>query len=552
MKKVTLFLLFGILCVALVLSVVNELFWRHDKQISVHTETGEISLYNESYALVIGNGSYTNGWHSLDSVLRDVKEVATALEKHGFTVTLKTNLKKVDFDAAFKAFIREGEGKANRLLFYYTGHGHTEINKRTGEESGYLVMVDSPMPMTTGKIDGIRNVSIRSLAEGAKQIEALHLLYLFDSSFSDSVLDTAHNPQPCTVQNSVKYPARQFIIAGSANEPVPDPSVFKGALLDLLEGRVAEPISDGYITGEELGLYLNHHVPEYKHVQTPQYGKINDLKFYRGDFVFVFQGGKTTPGKEIDWLKEIVGKDGSKMVPILAGEFKMGSSDRDAHPDEGPVHIVYLDAFYMDIHEVTNAQYKKFVDANPEWGKIRSYSSYHDSHYLAQWHGNSYPSGRGNHPVVYVSWYAAMAYAEWAGKRLPTEAEWEKAARGGLTGQKFLVWTSMGTSASNPYGLYSMADRVWEWCLDEYDRYFFENSPHENPIARAPTARGDSIQPIDGLISFEGQRVKGHRVLRGGSWYDGYGYARVSDRSENYPEGTYSHISFRCVMPVIP
>ena len=493
MKKIVLFLILGILCVALVLSIVSELFWQHDKQISVYAETGKIALYSESHALVIGNGSYTDSWDPLENVVRDVKEVAIALEKHGFTVTLKTDLKKADFDAAFEAFIRKGEGKDSRLLFYYAGHGHTEINKQTGEESGYLVMVDSPMPIT-GKIDGSKNVSIRSLAEGAKRIEALHLLYLFDSSFSDSVLDTSHNPQPCTVQNSVKYSARQFIVAGSTNEPVPDPSVFKGALLDLLEGRVAEPIPDGYITGEELGLYLNHHVPEYKHVQTPQYGKIKDPKFNRGDFVFVFQGGKITADTEIDWLKQIVGKDGAKMTPILAGEFKMGSSDRDADPDESPIHIVYLNAFYMDVHEVTNAQYKNFVDANPEWKKMYRYSKYRDNHYLKDWHGNSYPRGKGNHPVVYVHWHAAMAYAEWVGKRLPTEAEWEKAARGGLAGQKFLVWTPMGISAPNPYGLYGMADQVWEWCLDEYDRYFYEHSPRENPIARDPIARGDSIQ----------------------------------------------------------
>ena len=551
MKKIALFLLFGILCVALVLNIVNKLFWQQDKQISVYAETGEISLYNESYAFVVGNGNYTNGWDPLDGVLGDVKEVATVLEKHGFVVTLKTDLKKADFDATFEAFIRKGKGQDNRLLFYYAGHGYTEINKQTSEESGYLVMVDASMPMTTGKIDGSKNVSIRSLAEGAKQIEALHVLYLFDSSFSDSVLNT-RRPQPCTIQDSIKYPTRQFIVAGSANEPMPNSSQFKAALLDLLEGRVAEPIPDGYIIGEELGLYLNHHVPEYKHSRTPQYGKINDPKFNRGDFVFVFQGGKTTPDKEINWLKEIVGKDGTKMVPILAGEFKMGSSDRDAHPDEGPVHIVYLDAFYMDVHEVTNAQYKKFVDANPEWEKIYRSSKYRDNHYLKRWHGNSYPSGKDNHPVVNVSWYAAMAYAEWVGKRLPTEAEWEKAARGGLAGQKFLVWTPMGISASNPYGLYGMANRVWEWCLDEYDRYFFENSPRENPIARAPIARGDSIRPIDGLISFEGQRVKGHRVLRGGSWSDGYGYTRVADRERTHPKDAYSHISFRCVMPVIP
>lgn len=549
MKWIALFLLFGILCVAFVLSVVDESFWQHDRQISVHTEMGEIPLYNESYALVVGNGSYTNGWESLDGVLKDVRDVAIALEKHGFIVTLKANLKKPDFEATFEAFIRKGEGKDNRLLFYYAGHGHTEINKQTGKEFGSLIMVDSPMPMAIGKIDGDQNVSIQSLAEGAKRIEALHFLYLFDSSFSDRVFAAQNRPQPCTVQASVKYPARQFITAGSANEPMPSSSRFKAAFLDLLEGRVAEPIPDGYITGEELGLYLNHHVPAYKHVQTPQYGKINDPKFNRGDFVFVSLGGQTATGKEINWLKQIVGKDGAKMAPILAGEFKMGSDDRDAHSDERPVHIVYLDAFYMDIHEVTNAQYKKFVDANPEWGKIRRYSKYSDRNYLTHWHGNTYPRDKGNHPVVNVSWYAAKAYAEWVGKRLPTEAEWEKAARGGLTGQKFLrgisqrnrgLETSVGIYAPNPYGLYGMTDQLWEWCLDEYDYYFYKYSSRENPIAREGT-----IQPIDGLISSRRQRV-----LRGGKWYPGY--VRVAVRPDASPESTYPYIGFRCVMPVIP
>ena len=533
MKKISLFLLLGILCIVLALSVVNALFWQRGMTISVHTEAGEIPLYNESYALIVGNGSYTNSWDPLDGVRKDVKDVATVLEKHGFTVTVKTNLKKADFDAAFEALIREGEGKANRLLFYYVGHGYTEINKQTGEEFGYLVMVDSSMPTATGKIDGSKNVSIRSLTEGAKRIEALHVLYLFDSSFSDSVLNVRNSPQPCTVQDSVKYPVRQFIIAGSADEPTPDPSVFKAAFLDLLEGRVAEPIPDGYITGEELGLYLNHHVPEYKHVQTPQYSKINDPKFNRGNFVFVSQGGKITPDKEINWLKQIVGKDGAKMTPILAGEFKMGIGNS--------VHKVYLDAFYIDIHEVTNARFKQFVDANPEWSKKPSHNLYYDSRYLARWHGNNYPIGKGNHPVVYVSWYAAMAYAEWAGKRLPTEAEWEKAARGGLAGQKFLAWTPMGISAPNPYGLHGVVDRVWEWCLDEYDIPFYKNSLRENPVAG-----GGSIKQLtNGFTS-----VKQSRVVRGGSCYDGY--ARRVDRSNTHPTGTYSHISFRCVMPIIP
>ena len=221
------------------------------------------------------------------------------------------------------------------------------------------------------------------------------------------------------------------------------------------------------------------------------------------------------------------------MAPILAGEFKMGVGNS--------VHKVYLDAFYIDIHEVTNAQYKKFVDANPEWEKKSSYNRHYDSRYLARWHGNNYPRGKSNHPVVYVSWYAAMAYAEWAGKRLPTEAEWEKAARGGLAGQKFLAWTPMAIAAPNPYGLYGMVDQVWELCLDAYDVPFYENSLRENPV----TGAGSIKQLTNGFMS-----IRKSRVLRGGSCYDGY--ARRVDRSNTHPTGTYSHISFRCVMPVIP
>ena len=119
------------------------------------------------------------------------------------------------------------------------------------------------------------------------------------------------------------------------------------------------------------------------------------------------------------------------MVLIPAGSFEMGSDAKDASPEEQPVHTVHLDAFYIDIYEVTNAQFKAFVDANPNWQKDNSADKFHDEHYLSDWNSTDYPAGKANHPVVWVSWYAAMAYAQWADKRLPTEAEWEYAARGG-------------------------------------------------------------------------------------------------------------------------
>ena len=120
------------------------------------------------------------------------------------------------------------------------------------------------------------------------------------------------------------------------------------------------------------------------------------------------------------------------MVSIPAGEFEMGSGDPESDNDEQPVHIIYVNAFYMDKYEVTNLEYQQFVLANPRWQKARIEGRFHAGAYLRHWNGNDYPDGESDHPVRYVSWYAAMAYADWAGKRLPTKAEWEYAARGGF------------------------------------------------------------------------------------------------------------------------
>jgi len=109
---------------------------------------------------------------------------------------------------------------------------------------------------------------------------------MFDSCFSGSILNLRERVVPQNISDSVRLPVRQFITAGRANEPVPDHSIFKVAFLDLLEGRDKEPIPDGYITGEELGLYLKNKVPVYNPTQHPQYGKIRDIRLDKGDFVF--------------------------------------------------------------------------------------------------------------------------------------------------------------------------------------------------------------------------------------------------------------------------
>ena len=117
------------------------------KFVTVKTSQGErIELYINSYALVVGNSNYSNGWDPIPGAIRDVGEVAAALEKHGFAVTLKTDLSKDKFSRALNEFaLKYGREKDNRLLFYYAGHGFTQ-QMATGEELGYLVMVNAPLP----------------------------------------------------------------------------------------------------------------------------------------------------------------------------------------------------------------------------------------------------------------------------------------------------------------------------------------------------------------------------------------------------------------------
>ena len=244
------------------------------------------------------------------------------------------------------------------------------------------------------------------------------------------------------------------------------------------------------------------------------------------------------------------------MVLIPAGTFEMGSE----FPHELQ-HTVHINAFFMDEHEVTNLDYKEFILENPRWQKTRIDKRFHDGEYLKHWSSNNYPSGKANHPVVNVSWYAAMAYAEWAGKRLPTEAEWEYAARGGLAEKKYPLGntistrqanynshvgdtTAVGRYAANGYDLYDMAGNVWEWCLDEYDAdFYFVSRNSRNPISGART-----IQWI--LDNFASVPTNTFRVLRGGSWNDGAQYLRVANRGGDTPTSAINSLGFRCVRAV--
>ncbi len=269
--------------------------------------------------------------------------------------------------------------------------------------------------------------------------------------------------------------------------------------------------------------------------------------------------GETTPPPA---EKETLPPEGMVLIP--EGEFQIGSNDAEADNDEQPMRTVYVDAFYMDETEVTNAQFKEFVLENPRWQKNRIDGRFHNGRYLWDWHGNNYPKGKDKHPVVSVSWYAAMAYSKWAGKRLPTEAEWERAARGGFVGQKYphgntiteqdanygnniKDTTAVGRYPANGYGLYDMAGNVWEWCLDDYENDFYFTFP-QNGAARNPLSDNNNIQWI--LDNFTEVDVTVSRVLRGGSWFDSGQVVRVANRSNGIPTNAFIDDGFRCVRAV--
>ncbi|MDX5418920.1 MAG: formylglycine-generating enzyme family protein [Hymenobacteraceae bacterium] len=297
------------------------------------------------------------------------------------------------------------------------------------------------------------------------------------------------------------------------------------------------------------------------------------------------------------------------MVWIEGGEFLMGAADSEGRPDEYPQHRVKVSGFWMDATEVTNAQFAAFVKATgyettaeraPDWEELRKQvppgtPKPHDSLLVAaslvfmppahpvsldnvsQWWSwrkganwqqpqgpGSNITGKENHPVVQVSWDDAAAYARWAGKRLPTEAEWEYAARGGKNQQpypwgkeevesgrpKANTWQGkfpnsdsawdrysglapVKSFAPNAYGLYDMAGNVWEWCADSF-----------HPYTHTQQEGGTSAKPSI-------QQQGGERVLRGGSYLCHASYCkgyRVSARMHAFPDTSLEHTGFRCVV----
>ena len=307
----------------------------------------------------------------------------------------------------------------------------------------------------------------------------------------------------------------------------------------------------------------------------------------------------------------------SGMVLIKGDTFLMGSNDSEGHPDERPMHEVKINSFWIDITEVTNLQFKEFVDATgyittaemkPDWNELKkdlppntpkpdesllvpaslvfkknenitnlnNHTQWWNWVKGANWR---HPGGEGtsidgkdNHPVIHVSWFDAMAYAKWKGRRLPTEAEWEFASRGGLKNNKYSwgndpnlskyanTWEGTfpknnikidGFESTSPvksyppnnYGLYDMSGNVWEWCSDLYNFNYY--STLSNTIADNPKGPEKSFDPNEPYSE--------KRVVRGGSYLCSKSYCtgyRNSMRMKSTPDTGSMHTGFRTVKDI--
>ena len=313
-------------------------------------------------------------------------------------------------------------------------------------------------------------------------------------------------------------------------------------------------------------------------------------------------------GLEKDSIGETIkGQDNAEMVRIEGGSFEMGSN---SFQDAQPIHQVTINSFYMDVHEVTNAQFEEFVKATgyitvaerpldpndfpgadpallvPGSAVFKTPTQVQGLQNHLQWWEyvpdaswrhpegpNSSIKGKENYPVTQLAYQDAEAYAKWAGKRLPTEAEWEYAAKAGKHQQETYYWGSeklengkwlaniyqgefptnntkedgfettspVKSFPANAYGLYDMEGNVWEWCSDFYRPDFYLNSPKENPNGPA-----DSFDPQ------EPGTVK--RVQRGGSFLCNDQYCeryKAGSRGKGEVNSPTNNVGFRCVKNII-
>jgi formylglycine-generating enzyme required for sulfatase activity len=551
----------------------------------------------ERLALVIGNAAYGTDLGPLRNPVNDAEDMAALLGQLGFTVTLVTNTTLQHMQEAIAAFSQQlRQGKLG--LFYYAGHG-VQVNG-----VNYLIPIGARL---------VKAADAKVHTVAAEQV--LNSMEEAGNPTNIVILDACrNNPFPSRWPAARPGLAPMAAVRGALIAYATAP----GAVAADGNGRNGTYTKYLLHTLAVPGLFIEQ---VFKHVRVAVEEETSGAQIpwesssLRGDLILhaavatssqVPEGVTATPTQAsaptsaptaasppapTSTLPQalaptLVGNDGAEMVLVPAGTFLMGSTEEEVTAllhqyrglrralfrDESPRHQVFVEAFYIDKYEVTNGRFQQFVQAtgyrtqaeDAGGGKIRAtgngkekWASVPDASWRSPKGLGSTIIGLETHPVVQVTWKDAQAYCAWAGKRLPTEAEWEKAARG--TDGRAYPWGNepdhtlvnfcdrrcafperdttaddghaetapVGSyeAGKNPYEVYDMAGNVWEWVADWYEAKYYQHSPDRNPPG--PTA---------------GSQV----VLRGGSWLYPPPTFRVPTRAGVPPDRRNNNIGFRC------
>jgi hypothetical protein len=357
------------------------------------------NLYSSSYALVIGIDDYENNyWKDLKNAVKDAGLVGNELEKKGFEVTYKYNLKLSEIEHVLgEFFYKEYIDNKSQLFIWYSGHGHTLKNE------GFLVPSDAP---EAGSPSFKRKaLPVRRFDEWSRLTDAKHVYMVFDSCFSSTNFIVKDTNDYKSIQLALKDQARQFLCSCVDGQKRLDDGDLREMFISAFRNEMdANANNDNYLTASELGIFIKNRIAtKTVNNQIPQYGKLKD--FNEGDFVFSL--GSITINSFRDLLKN--GISGPEMVEVPRGPFRMGDIRKSGYENEKPVHDVMVGSIYVGRFEVTFEEYDRFCDDTKR----------------KKPDDNGW--GRGFRPVINVSWKDAIAYTKWLRKqtghtyRLPTE-----------------------------------------------------------------------------------------------------------------------------------
>ena len=485
-------------------------------------------VWADRIALVIGNGDYIGA--PLRNPVNDAHDMAATLRSLDFEVIEKTNLDKRSLENAAESF--EDKVRSDDVaLFYYSGHG-LQV-----DGANYLIPLNA-------NIDEENDVRYEA-------VELNRIMEKLAKAKLNIIILDACRDNPFRGMRSASKGLAQ--IATNKVGTFIAYSTAPGATAADGTGRNS-PYTKHLLEQMQTDLKIEETFKEVRKSVIRETGNRQipwDASCLADDFYFCMSCAPKSTEPEINHnrRKDNTNNMGIEMVFVEGGTFNMGSNDGDS--DEKPIHQVTVSDFYIGKYEVTVAEFEAFINATgyKTDAEKNGYSWIYDGGGQQKngvtWkddvNGNKRNRSDYSHPVIYVSWNDADSYCRWAGGRLPTEAEWEYAARGGniSRGYKYsgsndigeVAWYNnnsgnkthpAGSKDANELGIYDMSGNVWEWCWDWYGSY-------------SGNAQTDPRGPSSGS----------HRVYRGGSWFRFASRCRRAYRYSFNPDGSDFSLGFR-------